>query len=129
MGDQQLANPGEFAKRLLRAFVAHQSSGRVQNLRPATERREPEEELVLGGAKWRSREQLLEGDEIASGEGAAYAGFDRGRQPERIHDALEELRVSDVDLVAAQPGGFEATRGERDHLSVGDRSRRPHEPR
>src|SRR6266567_3042684 len=127
--DQQLAHPRQPRQGFLRAPVADQSAGGFENLRAATKRREPQQKLVLRGTKWSLRQQVLEGHEISRGEGAAYAGLYSRRQPDGVHDALEELRVPDVDLVAAQPGGLEAARGERDHLGVGDRTRRPHQLR
>src|SRR6266566_1112599 len=79
---------------------------------------------MFGRAKRRAGEQVLEGDEVASRQGASHPGFYGGGETDRVHDALEELRMADVDLEAPQAGRLEAARGERDDLGVSDRSRR-----
>ena len=73
---------------------------------------------MLRGSQRGALQQLLEGDEIARRQGRPDAGLDSVRQLDRVHDALEELGMADVDLVAPQPGGLEAACRERDHLRI-----------
>ena len=82
---------------------------------------------MLRGSQCCALQQLLEGDEVARREGRPHAGLHSVRQLDRVHDALEELGMADVDLVAAQAGGFKAACRERDHLRIGIRAARTHQ--
>ena len=77
---------------------------------------------MFGGLERRVLEQCLERHEIARRQRGADGGLHLVRQLDRIHDPLEELRVADVDLVAADAGRLHAAGGEGDHLGVGHRA-------
>ncbi len=79
---------------------------------------------MLGRAKRRTGEQVLESDKIASRQGASHPGFHSGGETDGVHDALEELGMADVDLVASQARRLEASRRQCNDLGVRDRSRR-----
>src|SRR5215471_3613318 len=117
----------ELAERPLRPAVADQAARRVQDVGPAPQGREPEQELVLGAAQRRPVEQRLQRHEVAPGEGLPHARLQVGGQVEAVEQAQEELGVADVDLVAPQAGRVEAADGHRDHLGVRDRAGRAHE--
>src|SRR2546428_8564988 len=127
VADQQLPHLSQLGERPFRAPVAHKPSRRLEDLRSTTKGGESQQQLMLGGAQRRPLQQLFQGDEVAGCERAPHPGLHRRRELDGVHDPLEELRMSDVDLVAPQPGGFEAARRQRGHLGVGAGSRRPHQ--
>src|SRR5256712_6230675 len=104
MRDEQLSNARQLHEGLLRAPVADQASGGVEDLRSAPKGGKSQQKLVLRGTKRCAGQQLLERDEVAGGKRAAHARFHSGGKPDRVPDALEELGVADVDLVVTQTG-------------------------
>ena len=124
MVGQEVVDLAELRQSLFRSLVSHEASRGVEDLKTAPQRREPQQQLVLGGTQGRVLEQGLKSDEVPRSERCADRGLDVLRQPDRIHDSVEELGVADVDLVAAYARRLHALGGKRDHLGVGDRPRR-----
>src|SRR5437667_53800 len=91
-----------------RAAVADKSTRGLKDLRSATKSGKAQQQLVLGGFQRRVFEQRLEGDEVARGERGADRALDIVRQPNRIHDPVEELGVADVELVTTEAGRLHA---------------------
>src|SRR5216683_135956 len=77
MRHQQLLDPRQLGEGPLRAAVADQASGGLEDLRSTTKGGEPQKQLVLGRAQGRARQQLFEGDEVTRSQSLAHAGLDR----------------------------------------------------
>src|SRR5207244_10854642 len=115
VGAPRVEDAGERWQRLLRSPVPNEPAGRLQDLGTTAQSRKSKKKLMFGRAKGRALEKLLEGDEVTRSKGAPHTGLDLIGKLDRVHDSLEELRVSYVDLVAPQAGRLQAAGGQRDH--------------
>src|SRR5439155_21878453 len=93
---QQLTDAGQLGECSLGTSVADETAGRVQDLCSAAQGGKTQEQLVLGGLEGRVLEQCLERHEVPRRQRAADGCLHIVRQLDRVHDPLEELRVTDV---------------------------------
>ena len=61
---EQVAHAAQLVQRPLRSPVAHEAGGRVEDLGPAAQRREAQQQLVLRGPKRGARQEVFERHEI-----------------------------------------------------------------
>src|SRR2546428_10712563 len=113
MRDEQLSNARQLHEGLLRAPVADQASGGVEDLRSAPKGGKSQQKLVLRGTKRCAGQQLLERNEVAGGKRAAHARFHSGGKPEPAPDAPGEHGVADVGPGVTQNSPLWAARGAR----------------
>ena len=124
-----MAHAAQLVQRPLGAPVAHQTRGRVQDLRPAPQRREAQQQLVLRGTKRCARQQVFERHEITGGERRPHTRLHGVGQLDRLHDPLEELGMADVDLITPQARRLQTSSRQGDDLRVGDRAARANQLR
>ena len=124
-----MAHATQLVQRPLGAPVAHQTRGRVQDLGPAAQRREAQQELVLRGTECGARQQVFERHEITGGERRPHARLHGVGQLDRLHDPVEELGMADVDLIAPQARRLQTSSRQGDDLRVGDRAARANQLR
>src|SRR5438874_87812 len=62
---QQAVDLAQLGQGPLRTLVAHETPGRIEDLEPAPQRREAQQQLMLGGAQGRVLEKSLEAHEVA----------------------------------------------------------------